>query len=87
VVAVRLGQHSEAKKNFEAAYKVAERCGDHEGAGRALLLMFEELGDQLEATERSQILEKLKKLLATTQQTDLQARVEKSILRSRFDQA
>ena len=83
MVAVRLGRYSDAKKSFEAAHKVAERCGDNEGAGRALLLMYEEMADRLETTEEIQILEELKKLLAMTQQTDLQARVKKST--SRFE--
>ena len=49
------------------------------GAGRALLIMFEEMGDRLEQLEKTQISEKLKKLFAMTQQTALLARVEKCI--------
>ena len=79
VIAVRQGRYGEAKKSFEAAYKVAERCRDNEGAGRALLLMFEEMGDRLGQAERIQVSEKLKRLFATTQQTALLARVEKCI--------
>jgi cation transport ATPase len=58
---------------------VAERCGDNEGAGRALLIMFEEIGNRLERFEKIQISEKLKKLFAMTQQTALLARVEKCV--------
>jgi len=79
VLACKIGLYGDAKKSFEAAYRVAERCGDNEGAGRALLIMFEEMGDGLEPAKRIEISEKLKRLLATTQQTALQARVEKSI--------
>ena len=79
VVAVRQRRFDDAKRSFEAAYKVAERCGDQEGAGRALLIMFEEMGDRLEQLEKTQISEKLKKLFAMTQQTALLARVEKCI--------
>jgi DNA-binding winged helix-turn-helix (wHTH) protein/tetratricopeptide (TPR) repeat protein len=50
VVAQRLGRHQEAKQSFEGAYRVAERCGDQEGAERALLTMYDEmatiLGDE-----------------------------------------
>ncbi|HYK22325.1 MAG TPA: tetratricopeptide repeat protein, partial [Pyrinomonadaceae bacterium] len=79
VVAVRLESYSEAKKSFEAAHKIAERCGDSEGAGRALLIMFEEMGSRLEKTEQTQLLEAVKSLLGTTQQTALQARLENAM--------
>lgn len=79
VVAARQGQHVDAKKNFEAAYNVAERCGDNERAGLSLLIMFEEMGDQLEEVEKIQILKKLQKRFAATQQKALQARVKNSL--------
>lgn len=77
VIAGKLGQYNDAKRSFEAACKISERCSDKEGAGVALLIMFEEMGDRLEQLERIQLLEKLKGLLATTQQTALQTRVER----------
>ena len=79
VVAARQARYADARTSFEAAYKVAERCGDTEGAGRALLLMFEEIGDRLQALDKIQVSEKLKRLLAMTQQTSLQARVQKCL--------
>jgi len=79
VVSSRLGLHADAKTKFETAYKVAERCGDNEGAGRALLLMFEELHDRLETVERIQLSEKLKVLFAKRPQSALLTRVEKTI--------
>jgi len=79
VVAARQGRHGDAKKSFEAAYKVAERCGYNEGAGRALLLILEELGDHVEQAEKAQMAEKLKRLFAATQQTAVLNRVERSI--------
>ncbi|HEV8426859.1 MAG TPA: hypothetical protein VGQ41_03030 [Pyrinomonadaceae bacterium] len=42
IVAARQERFADAKKNFAAAFKLAERCGDKEGAGLALLMMFEE---------------------------------------------
>jgi hypothetical protein len=39
-------------KHLLAAFGVAERCGDHEGAGLALLIMFEEINDGLDRNER-----------------------------------
>jgi tetratricopeptide (TPR) repeat protein len=79
VVATRQHGYPAAYRNFEAAYKIAERCGDNEGAGRALLIMYEEMGDRLERLEKTQISEKLKKLFAMTQQRALLSRVEKCI--------
>jgi len=79
IVAARQRRYELGKKSFEAAYKVAERCGDNEGAGRALLIMFEELRSELAQTEKILIAEKLKVLFATSQQTGLLGRVEKCI--------
>ena len=79
VVAARQERYGDAKRSFEAAYKVAERCSDGEGAGCALLMMFEEIGELLEDSEKNQIAEKVKALLASTQQTALQARIAKCI--------
>lgn len=79
IVRSRLGKSSEAKSNFEAAYKISERCSNNEGAGLALLTLLEELGERLDLSEKIQIAERLRNLLATTQQRFLQARVEKSI--------
>ncbi|HXQ35856.1 MAG TPA: hypothetical protein VN843_17710, partial [Anaerolineales bacterium] len=73
------GHQNEAKKNFEAAYRVAERCGDHEGAGRAVLVMIEEMGDRVDDVERKQISSQLKKLLSVTQQAGVRARIEKAL--------
>ena len=75
----KLDRFGAAKKSFEAGYRVAERCGDKESAGRALLILIEEMGDQIEQTEKIYLSEKLRKLFASTQQTALLARVEKCI--------
>jgi DNA-binding winged helix-turn-helix (wHTH) protein/tetratricopeptide (TPR) repeat protein len=77
ILAVKQQQHSLAKKNFEAACSIAERCGDYECAGRALLIMFEELSDRLEPAENIEVVGKMKRLLATTQQTNLLTRIAK----------
>jgi hypothetical protein len=57
--------------------RLTERCGDHEGAGLALLMMFVEVNDALGRNEKNHISNKLKRLLGTTQQSALRARVEK----------
>jgi TolB-like protein len=79
IVACKLGRFNEAKRSFESACKISERCSDNEGAGLALLTMFEELGDRLDFAEKIQVAGRLKDLLATTQQRSLQARVKRSL--------
>lgn len=79
IVAAKQLRFADARKNFEAAYKVAERCGNNEGAGRALLGMFEEMNDCLAKEECNQIAEKLNKLLARTQQKALELRLQRCV--------
>jgi TolB-like protein/Tfp pilus assembly protein PilF len=84
VVAARQGRYNDGKRSFEAAFNIAERCSDGEGAGRALLTLVEELGDRLDEVEKLQISEKLKMLLSTTQQKNLQRRVDKLLAKIAF---
>ena len=79
LVESKLGNYAKAKSILQAGCSVAERCGDYEGAGRALLILSEELGHQLEPSEKLQISQKLQVLFETTQQKALQSRVEKCI--------
>ena len=79
IVSSRLGRFTEAKRSFEGAYKISERCSDNDGAGLALLTMLEELDGRLDHSEKVQVAEMLRNLLATTQQRSLQARFERSI--------
>ena len=68
LVLCRLGKRHEAKPNFERAHRVAERCQDHEAAGRALLIMIEEMCDQLADDERRELGTQANQLLANSQQ-------------------
>ncbi len=68
LVLCRLGKRHEAKPSFERAQRVAERCGDHEAAGKALLIMIEELSEQLDNDERREIGAQANQLLANSQQ-------------------
>ena len=79
LVESKLGNKSKAKSTLQAGCNVAERCGDHEGAGRALLILLEQLGDQLEPAEKLQISKKLKGMFAMTQQRAMQMRMKKCI--------
>jgi len=47
LVLCRLGRKQEAKPIIERARRIAERCGDRESAGKALLIVIEEMCDQL----------------------------------------
>jgi tetratricopeptide (TPR) repeat protein len=73
----KLGNYTKAKSFLHAGCSVAERCGDYEGVGRALLILLEELGEQLEIPEKIETLEKLKALFATTHQSAMQFRIKK----------
>ncbi|HEY0762029.1 MAG TPA: tetratricopeptide repeat protein [Pyrinomonadaceae bacterium] len=75
----RMGNRTEAKKSFDAAYRVAERCGDREGAGRAIITMVEEFGPSLDDWEKLEIANHLRAFLLLTQQTALRIRVEKCL--------
>lgn len=79
LVESKLGNFAKSKTSFLAGFSVAERCGDYEGAGRALLILLEELGHQLDENEKVQMSGKVSALFATTQQRAIQTRVKKCI--------
>jgi signal transduction histidine kinase/FixJ family two-component response regulator len=68
LVLCRLGRRHEAKPHLERARRVAERCGDSEGAGRPLLILIEEMCEQLGDDERQEIGAQASQLLANSQQ-------------------
>jgi len=76
MILCKVAKYHEAKAIFEGAYRVAERCGDSEGAGRAQLIMLEEMCEQLEDSERLEITMNLTTLLATSQQASIVNRLE-----------
>jgi tetratricopeptide (TPR) repeat protein len=67
VVLFGLGRHREAKRVLERSNRIAESCGDQEGAGRALLLLIEEMCEELDDYERVEIGSRLEGLLAHSQ--------------------
>ena len=79
IVLCRLGRKHEAKPSFERAQRVAERCGDREGAGRALLILIEEMCDQLADDERREIGAQANQLLANSQQHATRERLRKCL--------
>lgn len=82
IVACRADRHSDGKRSFEAAYKVAERCGDHQGAVRALVGLFEGMGNRLDKYEIQKLGNQLTRLIPAIQQPSLLARTEHVILQA-----
>jgi TolB-like protein/Flp pilus assembly protein TadD len=79
LVLCRKGRPREAKRVLDRAHSVAERCGDSEGAGRALLVVIEEMCDQLDDDERLELAAKLDQLLANSQQASILSRLKRCL--------
>ena len=79
IILCRLGKKQEAKPIFERAQRVAERCEDNEAAGRALLILIEEMCEQLADDERREIGAQANQLLANSQQHATRERLRKCL--------
>jgi hypothetical protein len=79
VLFCRLNRQSEARVILEGARRIAERCGDFEGAGRALLVLVEEMYGDLDEPERRYISTRMAELLAHTQVASTRVRLEKCL--------
>jgi signal transduction histidine kinase/ActR/RegA family two-component response regulator len=79
LICCRLGLRQDAKPLLERAQRVAERCEDREGAGRALLILIEEMCDQLPDDERREIGAQANQLLANSQQQATRERLRKCL--------
>ena len=71
----KLNRYAEARQLLEGAWRIAERCGDKEGAGRALLILVEEIGPHLEQTERNRLALQVRDLLGHTQSASTRTRL------------
>jgi DNA-binding winged helix-turn-helix (wHTH) protein/tetratricopeptide (TPR) repeat protein len=80
VLFCKLDRFAEARPMLEGAWRIAERCGDSEGAGRALLLLFEQMYSQMAQTERQYIATRMRQLLENTQTASTRARLEKCLM-------
>jgi len=87
LVLCRLGRRHEAKPLLERARRVAERCGDSEGAGRPLLILIEEMCEQLGDNERREIGAQANQLLANSQQPSTSNRLRACLERIAAAQA
>jgi tetratricopeptide (TPR) repeat protein len=75
----KLNRYSDARRVLEDAHRLASRCGDNEGAGRALLVLVEEMGGLLENEELHRIGERLLELLSASQQSAIQRRLRQCL--------
>ncbi len=73
------GRIAQAKTVLEGAHRVAERCGDREGAGRALLLVLERMPELMSKMEQIEMCLRVQLLLDETQQTSTRLRLEKCL--------
>jgi len=76
LVLCRLGRRHEAKPILERATRVAERCGDNEGAGKPLLILVEEMCEQLSEEQRQEIAAQASQLLANSQHASTSERLK-----------
>lgn len=79
IVECRENRFNDAKRTLGAAYKIAQRCGDNQGAARALLTLLEEVGIQLGFEEALAHAQEAQDLLAPIPQSPLAAQAEKII--------
>jgi len=75
----KLERRSEARVMLEGARRIAERCGDSEGASQALLVLVEEMYDYLNDAERSYLAVRIRELLEETQSTSTISRLNKCL--------
>jgi len=68
-------RYNEARQILEGAWRIAERCGDNEGAGRALLILIEEMHSQMGQGELNRMAVRMQELLEHTQQASTRARL------------
>jgi len=81
VILCRLGRYREAKRVLDRANRVAESCGDREGAGRALLLVIEEMSERLDDDERLELAIRMDQLLIHSQQASTLERLGRCLER------
>jgi DNA-binding winged helix-turn-helix (wHTH) protein/tetratricopeptide (TPR) repeat protein len=75
----KLSQYLDAKRAFEDAHRLAVRCGDNEGAGRALLVLIEEVGEVLGEGELQRIGDQVVELLSLSERPVLRERLRRCL--------
>ena len=75
----KLERFGDGRRILEDAHRLASRCGDGEGAGRALLVLMEEMCERVEEEERQRIGDRLVALLASSERPSLRHRLERCL--------
>jgi hypothetical protein len=75
----RLKRYSEAKRILEDAHNLAARCGDIEGAARALIVLIEEIACTLNKVDLQGIATRIDTLLASSQELSITRRALKCL--------
>ena len=71
----------EARYACSEALRLAEHCADFESAGRAALVLLEEMCERLNADERREMLARAQRLLALTQRGEIHERLHNCVRR------
>ena len=79
LVYCKLKRYSQAKTLLENAYRLAQRCGNSEGAGRSLAVLVEEMVNMLEPEERNDLSNRLVEIVTGSQKLLIQKRLEKCL--------
>lgn len=75
----KLKRYSQAKTILENAYRLAQRCGDVEGAGRSLIVLIEEMFDLLESEERNDVANRIIEILSCSERLSVHNRLQKCL--------
>lgn len=75
----KLKRHSQAKTVLENAYRLAQRCGDIEGAGKSLAVLVEEMFDLLGPEEQSDIAIRVVEIVRSSQGLSINKRLQKCL--------
>ena len=78
-VLCRLGRYREGKQVLDRAYQIADRCGDREGAGLALMMMAEETFELVGREEARDLATRLIRFLGQSQRADVIERLRKCL--------
>lgn len=75
----KLKRHSQAKTILENAYRLAQRCGNTEGAGRSLAVLVEEMFDRVEPDERKDIINRIDEIVCRSPELSIHNRLQKCL--------
>jgi TolB-like protein/tetratricopeptide (TPR) repeat protein len=83
----KLKRYGQAKTLLENAYRLAQRCGDTEGAGRSLAVLVEEMFDLLEPDERNDIGNRINAMISCSHELSIHSRLQKCLAIARLRQS